>query len=91
VSLVATLSTPLAKDAYEASRRGQIDVKKVVADIDQIVERSQALAENSRATYDQVVGLMNSAKSLRKRALAALKVVDDRTILILTKALPQMN
>ena len=76
-TLVANLCAPLAKEAYEGSRRGQVDVEKVVADINEIVERSQSLADNSRATYDQVVGLMNSAKSLRKRALTALKIVDD--------------
>jgi hypothetical protein len=76
-TLVATLCTPLAKEAYDASRKGQVDVEKVVSDINQIIRRSQSLADNSRATYDQVVDLMNSAKSLRKRALSALKIVDD--------------
>ncbi|MBY2941831.1 hypothetical protein HFN97_20540 [Rhizobium laguerreae] len=67
----------LAENAYEASQQGQLDVTKVVEDIDKLVGRSSSLAESSRASYDQVVDLMNTAKRLRRRASSALKVVAD--------------
>jgi len=76
-SLMANICEPLASDAYDASQQGQINVTKVVEDIDKLVERSQNLAESSRASYDQVVDLMNTAKRLRRRASSALKVVGD--------------
>src|SRR5206468_632432 len=76
-SLINNVCDGLAKEAYEASKAGQIDVKKVAEDIDKLAEQSHRLADNSKATYDQVVDLMNSAKRLRRRALAATKFVDD--------------
>lgn len=76
-SLMANICQPLASDAYEASQQGQIDVNKIVEDIDKLVARSTSLADNSRSSYDQVVDLMNTAKRLRRRAASALKVVSD--------------
>jgi Histidine kinase-, DNA gyrase B-, and HSP90-like ATPase len=75
--LVRELCGPLAKGAYQASQAGQTDVQKVVDDIDRLAESSHSLTQNSRATYDQVVGMMNTAKRLRRRAAAALKAVGD--------------
>ena len=76
-SLMANICQPLASDAYEASQQGQIEVTKVVEEINRLVARSTSLAENSRSSYDQVVDLMNTAKRLRRRAASALKVVSD--------------
>jgi len=76
-SLMASICQPLASDAYEASQQGQIDVAKVVEDIDKLVARSTSLADNSRSSYDQVVDLMNTAKRLRRRTSSALKIVSD--------------
>ena len=76
-SLRATICQPLASDAYEASKLGQLDVTKLVEDIDKLAERSTSLAGSSRASYDQVVDLMNTAKRLRRRAASSLKTVAD--------------
>jgi molecular chaperone HtpG len=76
-SLMITVCQPLAADAYDASQKGQTQIGKIVEDIDGLVARSQALANSSRASYDQVVDLMNSAKRMRRRAASALKVVGD--------------
>jgi hypothetical protein len=76
-SMMLNICQPLAADAYEASQQGQINITKVVDDIDKLVARSSGLAESSRASYDQVVDLMNTAKRLRRRASSALKVVGD--------------
>jgi molecular chaperone HtpG len=76
-NLITTVCQPLASDAYDASQKGQTQIGKVVEDIDTLVSRSQTLASSSRASYDQVVDLMNSAKRLRRRAASALKVVGD--------------
>jgi molecular chaperone HtpG len=75
--LRGAICVPLAKDAYEASKSRQSDVEKVVDDINKLVEQSQTLALSSRATYDQVVDLMNSAKRLRRRAASRLKLMGD--------------
>jgi len=72
-----TICKPLADDAYDASQQGQLSVSKVIEDIDKLVSRSSSIAESSRASYDQVVDLMNTAKRLRRRASSALKLVDD--------------
>jgi len=76
-SLISRICRPLASDAYEASQQGQINVTKVVEEIDKLVERSTNLAENSKASYDQVVDLMITAKRLRRRASTALKTIGD--------------
>lgn len=76
-NLIDAICQPLASDAYQASQAGQIDVKKVVEEADKILDRSHRLADNSRATYDQVVDLMNAAKRLRRRAAAAMKTIGD--------------
>ena len=76
-SLRATICQPLASDAYEASKLGQLDVTKLVEDINKLAERSTSLGSSSRATYDQVVDLMNTAKRLRRRAASSLKTVAD--------------
>ena len=76
-SLMANICQSLASDAYDASQKGQLDVSKLVEDIDKLVARSTSLADNSRTSYDQVVDLMNTAKRLRRRAASALKVVTD--------------
>jgi hypothetical protein len=76
-SLMVDVCQPLASDAYDASQKGQIDVTRVVDEIEKLVARSTSLAENSRSSYDQVVDLMNTAKRLRRRATSALKVVSD--------------
>lgn len=75
--LIENICQPLALDAYEASKQGQIEITKLVEDIDKLVPRSTRLASNSQASYDQVVDLMNTAKRLRRRASSALKVVTD--------------
>jgi len=75
--LVVTLCSPLAKEAYNASKSRQSNIEKVVEDINKLVEDSQALTASSRATYDQVVELMNSAKRLRRRAASRLKLMED--------------
>ncbi|EHK55618.1 hypothetical protein [Allomesorhizobium alhagi] len=72
-----TVCKPLADDAYDASQQGQLNVSKVIEDIDKLVTRSSSLAESSRASYDQVVDVMHTAKRLRRRASSALKLVDD--------------
>ncbi|TGT78407.1 hypothetical protein EN802_01820 [bacterium M00.F.Ca.ET.159.01.1.1] len=76
-SLMTAICQPLASDAYDASQKGQTQIGKVVEDIDHLVVRSQTLANSSRASYDQVVDLMNSAKRLRRRAVSAMKIVGD--------------
>lgn len=76
-SLMANVCQPLASDAYHVSSQGQIDVAKIVNDIDALVLRSKTLADSSRSSYDQVVDLMNTAKLLRRRAATAQKVVAD--------------
>ncbi|MER8671172.1 hypothetical protein NKH45_29055, partial [Mesorhizobium sp. M1156] len=76
-SLMAAICQPLASDAYDASQKGQTQISKVVDDIDNLVIRGQTLANSSRASYDQVVDLMNTAKRLRRRAALAMKVVGD--------------
>ena len=76
-NLIENFCQPLALDAYEASKQGQLDVTKLVEDIDKLVARSARLAGNSRASYDQVVDLMNTAKRLRRRAASTLKIVTD--------------
>jgi hypothetical protein len=76
-SLMNTICQPLATEAYQASKEGQSDVKKVAEYIDRLVERSRRLADNSRATYDQVVELMTTARRLRRRTSSALRVVGD--------------
>ncbi len=75
--LTNQLCEPLASDAYEASRARQKDVAKVVEDVHKLAIRSEKLVETSRATYDQVVDLMNTARGLRKKASAAMKIVAD--------------
>jgi len=77
LSLIANICRPLASDAYDASKKGQIDVQNIVDDINKLVDHSRRLTDSSRANYDQVVDLMNSAKRLRRRASTALKVVGD--------------
>ncbi|MDE0522227.1 MAG: ATP-binding protein [Boseongicola sp.] len=76
-SLRETVCQPLAHDAYEASRQGQVDVNKLISDIDKLSERSGRLARSSRATYDQAVDLITAAKRLRRRAASSLKTVAD--------------
>ena len=76
-SLMVNICQPLASDAYEASKQGQLDVTKLVEDIDKLAARSTSLASSSRASYDQVVDLMNTAKRLRRRAASTLKIVSD--------------
>ncbi len=76
-SISLTVCKPLADDAYDASQQGQLNVGKVIEDIEKLVLRSTTLAESSRASYDQVVDVMNTAKRLRRRASSALKLVDD--------------
>lgn len=77
-SLVATICRPLALEAYRASQQGRSDVKKIVEDVERLVDSSHRFADNSSGgTYDQVVDLMNSAKRLRRRASSALKLVGD--------------
>jgi molecular chaperone HtpG len=69
--------SPLAKEAYAASRDRQADIKKVVEDISALEERSRSLAAGASATYDQIVELMYAAKRLRRKAASALKSVED--------------
>ena len=76
-SLRAEICEPLARHAYQASQDQQADVEKVIEAIDRLAERSHSLADNSKATYDQVVDLMNTAKRLRRKAASALKSVSD--------------
>lgn len=90
-SLMDNICQPLASDAYEASQAGQIDVEKVVDDIDKLVTRSTSLAENSRSSYDQVVDLMNTAKRLRRRAASALKVVSDLDETVVAEGQPHQQ
>lgn len=75
--LITSVCQPLAARAYSASQLGQLDVDKVVGEINDLIERGNAIADSTKSSYDQVVGLMNSAKRLRKRAASALKIVDD--------------
>lgn len=76
-SLMTNICGPLASDAYDTSQKGQTQIGKVVEDIEALVARSESLASSSRASYDQVVDLMNTAKRLRRRAASAMKVVGD--------------
>ena len=76
-SLVQEICQPLISEVYQASKRGQSKVEKLVEDIDRLVERSDSVAQSSRANYDQVVVLMQTARNLRRRASSALKVVDE--------------
>ena len=76
-SLMANVCEPLARHAYQASQDKQADVDKVISDIGRLVERSHGLADNSKATYEQVVDLMHAAKRLRRKAAAALKSISD--------------
>jgi molecular chaperone HtpG len=75
--LIRNICQPLAKQAYAASQKSQTDVKKVVDDVDKLVEKSHRLAQSSSATYDEVVELMYSARQLRRKATAAMKIVGD--------------
>jgi Histidine kinase-, DNA gyrase B-, and HSP90-like ATPase len=76
-SLSDSICSPLAHEAYQSSRDKQSDIGRVIGDVDAIVERSRAVAESSRSTYDQVVVLMNDARRLRRKAARALKVVGE--------------
>lgn len=76
-NLRETVCRPLATDAYEASRQGQVDVNKLIDDIEKLSERSDKLARSSRATYDQAVDLITAAKRLRRSAASSLKTVAD--------------
>lgn len=75
--LVVDICDPLARHAYQASQDKQADVDKMITDIGRLVDRSHSLAENSKATYDQVVDLMQAAKRLRRKAATALKSISD--------------
>ncbi|WP_316197814.1 ATP-binding protein [Bradyrhizobium sp. SZCCHNS2002] len=75
--LITSVCKPLASRAYSASQQGQLDVEKVVGEINELVERGNAIADSTKSSYDQVVELMNSARRLRRRAVSALKIVDD--------------
>ena len=88
-SLRETVCQRLASDAYEASKQGQLDVIKLIEDIDKLAERSARLADSSRASYDQVVDLMNTAKRLRRRATSSLKTVADLDETAVADAQPQ--
>jgi Histidine kinase-, DNA gyrase B-, and HSP90-like ATPase len=76
-SLITNICEPLAREAYEASKKSQVDVGSVVTDIEQLIQQSQRLVQNQRTSYDQIVNLMISARRLRRRAAAALKIVGD--------------
>ena len=76
-SLSAGLCRTLASDAYEASRRGVLDIDKVLEEIQAIVARAEVIEGSARSTYDHVVDLMTNAKRYRKRLLRLQKTVDD--------------
>lgn len=88
-SLRETVCQRLASDAYDASKQGQLDVIKLIEDIDKLAERSTRLADSSRASYDQVVDLMNTAKRLRRRTTSSLKTVADLDETAVADAQPQ--
>jgi molecular chaperone HtpG len=75
--LLKQVCEPLASEAYKASEDAQTEITKVVAKVDDLVEKGRRLTENSNASYDQVVDLLNSAKRLRRNTATALKVVGD--------------
>jgi Histidine kinase-, DNA gyrase B-, and HSP90-like ATPase len=76
-SLRAVVCAPLATEAYRASRESQIDVEKIIEEVNGLLERGTSLAESSKSTYDSVVALMNEAKRLRRRAAKGLKTVAE--------------
>lgn len=76
-SLKETVCQPLSAEAYQESQKGQSNIKKVVDDIEELVTKSHRLADNSRASYDQVVDLMQNARRLRQKASSALRVVAE--------------
>lgn len=67
----------LAKDAYQKSREVQEDVGKLLEKIEALKIKSDHLTQSSKATYDQVVHLLNEAKSLRVRSQKSLKKISD--------------
>ena len=76
-SLRENVCSPLAKDQYRASRNSQLNIDKVIEEVDALVTRSGFLAEVPRSTYDQVVDLMNNARRLRRKTAKALKIANE--------------
>jgi hypothetical protein len=72
-----SICRPLASEAYERSRRKQLDVDTLISSIAALIEDGDSLVQSTTANYDQVVGLVTRARRLKQRAKSALKIISD--------------
>lgn len=75
--LMKAICEPLAQEAYKQSQSAQTDINKVVSQVNDLVERGQRLASNPKASFEQVVDVLTTARRLRRNASSALKVAGD--------------
>lgn len=75
--LTKTVCHDLGRRAYEESKAAQEEVGTLVEKIERVVERSEKIGKTSKATYDQVVGLMADALKLKKLASRKLNSVQE--------------
>ena len=76
-SLKVNICQPLSSDAYEASRRGGVDIDVLSEDVAKLSSRVSNIGENPDMSYDHVVDLMNNAKRYRRRIARFQKIVED--------------
>jgi hypothetical protein len=82
---------PLARDQYEASKKSQFSLDKVIEEVGALTTRSGVLAEAPRSTYDQVVDLMNNARRLRRKTAKALKIANEHDDTVSETALEDLH
>lgn len=76
-SLVHGVLGELARDAHARSKRKQTELEKIENDVGKLVVSHRALMASPRATYDQLVQVMATAKTTRRNTVRALNQASE--------------
>jgi molecular chaperone HtpG len=80
-SLTFEFLETLARDAYARSKKKRYEAERIVEDVDKLLTTHRAVVANPRATYDQLVGLMSTAKTVRRNVARALTAAEEADVL----------
>lgn len=72
--LSKNICEPLAKEAYATSESAQADIGKVITQVEDLKSQGSRLTNSSKASFEQVVDLLTTARRLRRKTTSALKV-----------------
>ena len=78
-SLVHGVIGDLARDAHQRSKKKQTELEKIEGDVGKLVAAHRSLVANPRASYDQLVGVLTTAKTTRRNAMRALNQAAEAT------------